>query len=122
MKIKLIIPGVLLSALITLHVSAQNLDVRPAVLSASGGRYVFGQVSSFRGDKYMLDTQSGRLWQIVTDTNNAILLQPVPYVSIDGTVTSVVPTPQEVLQNTAPAGQSDVKDAVDQKQNQPTNK
>ncbi len=32
------------------------------VLSSSLGRYVFGQVSDFRADRFMLDTQTGRLW------------------------------------------------------------
>jgi hypothetical protein len=32
------------------------------VLSATGGRYVFGQISESRRDQYMLDTQTGRLW------------------------------------------------------------
>jgi hypothetical protein len=32
------------------------------VLSATGGRYVFGQISDSRRDQYMLDTQTGRLW------------------------------------------------------------
>jgi hypothetical protein len=34
----------------------------PKVLSSSLGRYVFGQVSDFRVDRFMLDTQTGRLW------------------------------------------------------------
>jgi hypothetical protein len=38
------------------------------VLSSQGGRYVFGQISPARRDQYMLDTQTGRLWQIVTST------------------------------------------------------
>lgn len=35
------------------------------VLSTAGGRYVFGQVSSARRDQFMLDTQTGQLWQLV---------------------------------------------------------
>lgn len=34
------------------------------ILSSSLGRYVFGQVSPFRADQFMLDTQTGRLWEI----------------------------------------------------------
>lgn len=30
-----------------------------------GGRFVFGQISDFRSDQYMLDTQTGRLWKVV---------------------------------------------------------
>lgn len=36
-----------------------------SVLSSSGGRFVFGQVSEYRRDQYMIDTQTGRLWQMV---------------------------------------------------------
>jgi hypothetical protein len=33
-------------------------------LASPNGRYVFGQVSDFRSDQYMLDTQTGRLWRV----------------------------------------------------------
>jgi hypothetical protein len=39
-------------------------DVPIGVLSAPGGRYVFGQISARTSDRYLLDTQTGRLWQI----------------------------------------------------------
>lgn len=34
------------------------------VLNSSQGRYAFGQVSDYRKDQYMLDTQTGRLWRM----------------------------------------------------------
>lgn len=37
------------------------------VLSAEGGRYVFGQISDARRDQFMLDTATGRLWRVVCD-------------------------------------------------------
>jgi hypothetical protein len=49
------------------------------VLSAPGGRFVFGQVSNMARDQYMLDTLTGRLWQIVKDSEGVIVLQRVPY-------------------------------------------
>jgi hypothetical protein len=58
---------------------AQDLQTAPATLSAAGGRYVFGQVSAYRRDKYLLDTKTGRLWTIVSNTNGAELLEPVMY-------------------------------------------
>lgn len=65
------------------------------VLSSSNGRYVFGQISEYRRDQYMLDTQTGRLWQIVTrkgtnpDGSEAsgegfLILEPVAYSDING--------------------------------------
>ena len=60
------------------------------LLSSSNGRYVFGQISEFRRDQYMLDTQTGRLWQTAcaktdagvsnTQDNCTIILRPVPYI------------------------------------------
>jgi hypothetical protein len=38
------------------------------ILSSASGRYVFGQISDFRRDQYMLDTQTGRLWRVVSVT------------------------------------------------------
>lgn len=74
----------LLLSLAPLQTIAQERPV--AVLSAPGGRYVFGQISSMRADQYMLDTQTGRLWQITQDTNSAITLQPIHYVFLDRSV------------------------------------
>lgn len=50
-----------------------------SVLSAPGGRYVFGQVSQFARYQYMLDTKAGRLWQIVVDANERASLEEIPY-------------------------------------------
>jgi hypothetical protein len=46
------------------------------VLSAKGGRYVFGEVGSAT---YMLDTQTGRLWMQKIDMQRSMLyLAPIP--------------------------------------------
>jgi hypothetical protein len=63
-----------------------------SVLTAPGGRYVFGQVSRFGRDQYMLDTQTGRLWQLVCaqqsegqdKTWKATVLQPIDYLDDQG--------------------------------------
>lgn len=45
--------------------SAQTASSPPgSVLSASGGRFVFGQISEYRRDQYLLDTHTGRVWQV----------------------------------------------------------
>ena len=54
------------------------------ILSSSNGRYVFAQISDFRKDQYLLDTQTGRLWQIVEDKEGRTKLQPVPFIQIWG--------------------------------------
>lgn len=49
---------------------AAQVDInRSSVLAAPGGRYVFGQISEFARHQFMLDTQTGRLWQIICVTD-----------------------------------------------------
>lgn len=65
------------------------------------GRYVFMQLSDMRRDQYMLDTQTGRLWNIVnqnlsTKSNEPIeitVLSPVMYSDFGGTTFNELPVP-----------------------------
>lgn len=61
---------IVLMAVCLMSVSAwgQSEPKSGGVLSSANGRYVFGQVRHARRDQYMLDTQTGRLWQIVQST------------------------------------------------------
>jgi len=58
----------------------QPITTKPAFqeLKNQGGRYVFGQVSEWREDKFLLDTQTGQLWRLVYD-KNGLTLCPVAY-------------------------------------------
>lgn len=38
-------------------------------LSSQDGRYVFGQVSDFRRDQFLLDTRTGRMWKLSYETD-----------------------------------------------------
>lgn len=38
------------------------------VLSSENGRFVLGQLSDMRADRFLLDTQTGRVWQLVSYT------------------------------------------------------
>lgn len=64
---KTIIPALLLAALLPGVSSAQTAtppnSPTHSILSGPNGRYVFGQVSDYRADQFMLDTQTGRIWQ-----------------------------------------------------------
>ena len=51
------------------------------VLTAEGARFVYGQVSDFRSDQFLLDTKTGRMWKMVYDGETP-LLQPVMYTPI----------------------------------------
>jgi hypothetical protein len=50
-----------------------------ACLSSASGRFVFGQVSPSSKDKFMLDTLTGRLWQIAESGDVGLYLREVPY-------------------------------------------
>jgi hypothetical protein len=54
------------------------------VLSAAGGRYVFGQISDSGKDQFMLDTLTGRLWRIGESSDVGMHLRPIPYRREDG--------------------------------------
>lgn len=93
-----------IGALQAATVHAESATPKNSVLAGSG-RYAFGQISDFRRDQYMLDTQTGKLWKIVShkpvlakDANPKIeiegfeVLQSVPYV--DETSGRFVPVPR----------------------------
>ncbi len=54
------------------------------VLGCGGGRYVFGQISDSGKDQFMLDTLTGRLWQIAESGEIGLYLRPVPYRAAEG--------------------------------------
>lgn len=101
--------GVLIS-LAALAASAQNSN-RPEVLSAAGGRFVFGQVNEFGRDKFMLDTQTGRLWRLVCvrlspsgGCEGGSVLEPVEFAQPDGKYADVPPRlAQETMRPSPPA-------------------
>jgi hypothetical protein len=49
------------------------------VLSAAGGRFVFGQISDSGKDQFMLDTLTGRLWRIGESSDVGMHLRPIHY-------------------------------------------
>jgi hypothetical protein len=68
------------------------------VLSAAGGRFVFGQISDSGKDQFMLDTLTGRLWRIGESSDVGMHLRPIPYRMEDGKYS---PSPDRV-QDTKP--------------------
>jgi hypothetical protein len=56
---------------------AKIVTERSRTLSAPNGRFVLGQISDFRSDQYLLDTQTGRIWQAVEMTNEKGVSQPI---------------------------------------------
>ncbi len=77
--------------------AAKVTQSQQKVISSENGRFVFGQISDFRSDQYMLDTKTGRLWTIVLkksknpDGTDAAgegfrVLDPIPYNDINGSL------------------------------------
>lgn len=66
---------------------------RQEVLSASNGRYVFGQISDSSKDQFMLDTLTGRLWRIAESGEAGLYLRAVKYRTSDGKFSLV---PEEI--------------------------
>ena len=54
------------------------------ILSAAGGRFVFGQISDSGKDQFMLDTLTGKLWRIGESSDVGMHLRPIPYRMEDG--------------------------------------
>ena len=46
------------------------------VLTSQSGRFVFGQVSESKNE-FLLDTQTGKLWQLVLDRDSILVLIPI---------------------------------------------
>ena len=80
--------GAVIAAALPAH--AQN-NAAGQVLSSQSGRFVYGQVSTFRRDQFMLDTQTGRMWQLqCLETGNdpagckQLGLLPILYADLNG--------------------------------------
>lgn len=98
---RLLIIVVLLTVIFASHISlAQNSEGHPhGILSSAGKRFVFGQISLFGRDRFMLDTETGRLWQFVVDDKQNYLLQSVPYLMINGKRSLNAPSKEQDLEN-----------------------
>jgi hypothetical protein len=61
--------------------AADAVKVQPPAqktLAAANGRFVLGQISEYRSDQYLLDTQTGRVWRIVSHTPTDQDGKPIP--------------------------------------------
>lgn len=64
------------------------------ILTSDGARFVFGQVSDFRADQFMLDTKTGRAWRLVYE-DGAPVLQPVLYIDHTNPIAPRTAEPKE---------------------------
>lgn len=96
--IRRIVTTILLVFSVSAHAQLPVKVVPPQqkILSSENGRYMFGQISELHADQFMVDTQTGRVWQKVVSTIDkdgqdaeVEVFQPVPYVNPDGGLTNV---------------------------------
>ena len=66
---------IVLCALLPITAPAQE---NAEFLAAPQGRYVLGQLGDSRADQYLLDTHTGRLWQLIPGEKGVRYLEPVP--------------------------------------------
>lgn len=75
-----------------------------SVLASPVGRYVFGQIGTFRSDQYLLDTQTGRLWKVSCIKSDGgvgcetIGLLPAVFVDTNGSTVGTSPQTATVRQ------------------------
>jgi len=62
----------------------QKQESKQGVLNSQNGRFVFGQISDSSKDKFMLDTFTGRLWQISETGAIGLFLKSVLYRTEEG--------------------------------------
>ncbi len=74
--------------------SSQTGQSEDRVLSSTNGRFVFGQISNSGKDQFMLDTATGRLWQIGETGKIGVFLKSIPYRNEKGECTLL---PDEIL-------------------------
>ena len=64
----------------TIYYSDKKISPDEAGIKNTDGRYKFNQTGKLRRDHYMLDTKTGRLWQVVqVGDSNTTVLEPMTY-------------------------------------------
>jgi len=85
------------AALLCVAMAANAQDSRRhQVLSAPNGRFVLGQIGDQASSQYLLDTQTGRVWEVVNMTDGKVptgasALRQVKFVTADGVVWGIEP-------------------------------
>lgn len=97
---KIIIYLLLAFSFSSITVTAQSKKNKENILSSENGRYVFGQVSEYRADQFLLDTKTGRLWQIKlvdSASTNIKVLEQIPFILLNGSRSLVPFDPSEEI-------------------------
>lgn len=68
-----------LTILLIILAQAACFSAETAVPNTNNGRYVIYMNPQFRADQFVLDTKTGKAWQLVTDKNGTSLFQQIFY-------------------------------------------
>ncbi len=68
-----------IAILVPVYYYGGGLKPDAAGVKETNGRYKMGQISQARADQFMLDTKTGRMWNVVEDKNENYTLRPVFY-------------------------------------------
>lgn len=79
-------------------VSCWAQDAKRQTLSAPGGRFVLGQIGDDASSQYLLDSQTGRVWEVINITNEqgqsiATGLKPLRFYTPSGNSWGTEPPP-----------------------------
>ena len=68
-----------------LHADQVDIKAFPA-LGRAGGRFVLGQLSPMRQDQFLLDTLTGRVWQLQENQKGERVMVEIRAICLDGTI------------------------------------
>lgn len=83
---RVLISGCVLAAVgagLALAQGSKGQSPQGRTLTSPVGRYQFGQISDYRRDQYVFDTQTGRLWRVTLTSDSLTVLDPILYSSLD---------------------------------------
>lgn len=90
------IAALFLTAALSAH-SAAQADKARQTLSADGGRFVLGQIGEYANSQYLLDTRTGRVWEIINVTDEGkrtgTALRQIKFYTNDGRIWGDEPPP-----------------------------
>ena len=62
-----------------------NLCIAEQQNTSNNGRYIIYQNSQFRGDQFLLDTKTGKVWQLVKGEEGGTLWQQMIFENLNDT-------------------------------------
>lgn len=89
---------IVVAVAVLVSASSWAQDAKRQTLSVPGGRFVLGQVGDDASSQYLLDSQTGRVWEVINITNEqgqsiATGLKPLRFYTTSGNSWGTEPPP-----------------------------